>query len=173
MSEEQQEKDLEILHFSVKYPRRVTEYPYFIHNVIWRAHDSDFKDFCLGWCEDWRLTRITFDVDRAEEYLSGLDFEFKEIDNQFGNGLVEIVQKEGIRRDTVFDDAWEQQFPFVAYIKKFDCFRAWGYTESNAITQACIHEIQMLKMNPRLYNGRFATWCHFRRIVETMDRFWD
>lgn len=167
------EKTFEITHFSIRYPRAVMQYPFFVHNIVWKALDPEFKDFCIGWCEEWRLTRVAFDVERAEEYLSGLDFEIKELDNQFGGGTVEIVQKEGIRRDTVFHDAWEQQFPFVNYIEKFDCFRAWGYTESNAITHACAHEIRMLQLNERMYTGRFATWCHFRRIVETMDRFWD
>lgn len=167
------EKTFEITHFSIRYPQAVMQYPYFVHNIVWKALDPEFKQFCLGWCEEWRLTRVAFDVERAEEYLSGLDFEIKELDNQFGGGTVEIVQKEGIRRDTVFHDAWEQQFPFVNYIEKFDCFRAWGYTESNAITHACAHEIRMLQLNERMYTGRFATWCHFRRIVETMDRFWD
>ena len=167
------DRSFEILHFSIRYPKAVMKHPYFVHNVVWRALDKEFKEFCLGWCEEWRRTRIAFDVERAEEYLSGLDFEFKELDNQFGGGTVEIVQREGIRRDTVFHDAWEQQFPFVTHIEKFDCFRAWGYTESNAITHACAHEIRMLQLNERLYNGRFATWCHFRRVVETMDRFWD
>lgn len=172
MSEEQQERGLEILHFSVKYPK-VSQYSYFIHNIVWRALDSDFKSVCLGWCEEWRRTQVVFDTDRAEEYYSGLDFQVNKLESQFGGYPMEIVQREGIRRDTVFHEAWEQQFPFVTYIEKFDCFRAWGYTESNAITQACVHEIEMLKLGEHMYRGRFAPWCHFRRVVETLDRFWD
>ena len=172
MSEEQQERGLEILHFSVEYPK-VSQYSYFIHNIVWRALDSDFKSVCLGWCEEWRRTQVVFDTDRAEEYYSGLDFQVNKLESQFGGYPMEIVQREGIRRDTVFHEAWEQQFPFVTYIEKFDCFRAWGYTESNAITQACVHEIEMLKLGEHMYRGRFAPWCHFRRVVETLDRFWD
>jgi len=167
------DRSFEILHFSIRYPKAVMQYPFFVHNIVWRAHDKEFKDYCIGLTEDWQRTEVVFDTQLAEEYIDGLDFSIDEIDNQFGYGKVEIKQKDGLRRDAVFHRAYQRQFPFVVYIEKFDCFRAWGYTESNAITHACAHEIRMLQLNERLYNGRFVAWCHFRRVVETMDRFWD
>lgn len=169
-------KDFEITHFSVRYPWDKSdppEHPYFVHNVVWRAHDEEFKQFCLGWCEEWRRTQVVFDRELAREYLDGLDIHVSELKSQFGGYPVEIVQREGIRRDVVFHDAWEQQFPFVVHIEKFDCFRHWGYTESNAITQAAVQEIRALQQSERMYRGRFATWCHFRRIITLLDNFWD
>lgn len=170
---ESEDRTFEILHFSIRYPKAVMQHPYFVHNIVWRAHDDEFKQYCLGLCEDWQRTEVVFDTKLADEYIDGLDFSVDEIDNQFGFGKVEIKQRDGLRRDAVFHTAYQRQFPFVVHIEKFDCFRAWGYTESNAITQACAHEIRMLQLSDRMYNGRFATWCHFRRVVETMDRFWD
>lgn len=170
------EKSFEILHFSTKYPRNICkppQYPYFVHNLVWRAIDPDFKEYCLNWVKDWIKIRVTFNTELADEYFNGLSYSFGEFDNQFDGHPVKIEQRDGLRRDFVFQDAWQSQFPFVIYLEKFDCFRAWGYTESNAITQACIHEIEMLKLNERMYTGRFATWCHFRRVIETLDRFWD
>ena len=163
----------EILHFSAKYPKHQTEYSYFVHNLVWRAIDPDFKSICMGMTEEWQRTEVVFDTELADEYIDNLDFSFTEIENQFGFGECKIVHKDGVRRDTVYYEAWQRQFPFVYYIEKFDCFRAWGYTESNAITQACIHDINMLKLGEHMYGGRFAPWCHFRRTIETLDRFWD
>lgn len=166
----------EILHFSVKYPKRITnppKYPYFIHNLIWRAHDKEFKSICEGMVDDWQETEVVFDKERAKEYFDGLDFVMGEVENQFGYAPCDIVQKDGIRRDTVFHRGWQWQSPFVNYIEKFDCFRAWGYTESNAITHACVHEIEMLKLGEHMYGGRFATWGHFRRVIDALDLFWD
>ena len=168
-----EEKTFEILHFSIRYPKAVMKYPYFVHNIVWRAHDKEFKDFCIGLTEDWQRTEVVFDTQLADEYIDGLSFSIDEIDNQFGFGKVEIKQKDGLRRDAVFHTAYQRQFPFVIYLEKFDCFRAWGYTESNAITQACAHEIRMLQLNERMYSGRFATWCHFRRVISCLDSFWD
>ena len=177
ITEEKDEPGFEILHFSVRYPERITnppKYPYFIHNLVWRALDKDFHNFCVAWTKDWMKTTVVFDTKRADEYINGLSFDMtSEIENQFGYSPVRIEQKDGIRRDTVFHEAWQSQFPFVTYIEKFDCFRHWGYTESNAITQGCIHEAEMLKLGGHMYRGRFADWCHFRRVVETLDRFWD
>jgi hypothetical protein len=167
------EKTFEILHFSARYPRGVSQYPYFIHNLVWRALDPEFKSICDGMADEWMETEVVFDRELADEYINGLDFTCTEVENQFGFGMCEIVQKEGIRRDAVYHRGWQRQFPFVYYIEKFDCFRAWGYTESNAITQACIHEIKMLQLNERMYGGRFVPWCHLRRVIETLDRFWD
>lgn len=166
----------EILHFSVRYPKRKTDppqYPYFIHNLVWRALDPEFKSLCEGMADDWVRTEIVFDKERFEEYINGLDFVMGEVDNQFGYSPCELIQRDGIRRDTVFHKGWQRQFPSVDYIKKFDCFRFFGYTESNAITQACVHEIEMLKLGEYMYKGRFAPWSHFRRVVETLDQFWD
>lgn len=173
MSEEKQEPGFEILHFSVKYPKNVSEYVYFTHNLVWRALDPDFKEFCKGWTEDWHKVTVVFDTALAEEYFNGLSYSFGEYESQFDGHPFEVEHRDGLRRDAVFHEAWQSQFPFVTYIEKFDCFRAWGFTESNAITQACIHEIEMLKLGEHMYRGRFAPWCHFRRVIETMDRFWD
>jgi len=167
------EKTFEILHFSARYPRGVSQYPYFIHNLVWRALDPEFRSVCDGMTEEWQRTEVVFDIERAEEYLHGLDMSFEEIEGLDGFTRCELIQKDGIRRDTVYHEAWQRQFPFVYYIEKFDCYRAWGYTESNAITQACIHEIKMLQLNERMYGGRFVPWCHLRRVIETLDRFWD
>ena len=168
-----EEKTFEILHFSVRYPRAVMKYPYFVHNLVWRPLDPEFRSICEGMADEWMETEVVFDKELADEYINGLDFSCTEIENQFGFGTCEIVQKEGIRRDAVYHRGWQRQFPFVYYIEKFDCFRSWGYTESNAITQACAHEIRMLQLNERMYNGRFVPWCHLSRVIETLDRFWD
>jgi hypothetical protein len=173
---EKEAPSFEILHFSVRYPKRITDppkYPYFIHNLVWRAHDKEFKNVCEGMVDDWRETEIVFDKKLAEEYLDGLDFVMGKVDNQFGYAPCDIVHRGGMRRDTVFHRGWQRQFPFVFYIEKFDCFRTWGFTESNAITRACAHELEMLKLNENMYSGRFATWSHFRRIIECLDSFWD
>lgn len=166
----------EILHFSVRYPNDPLDppqYPYFIHNLVWRALDKDFKSLCLGMADEWLETEVVFDKELADEYLNGLDFVMGKVDSQFGYTPCDIVHRDGLRRDVVYHRGWQRQFPFITYHEKFDCFRAWGYTESNAITQACIHEIEMLKLGERMYSGRFAPWCHFRRVIETLDRFWD
>jgi hypothetical protein len=166
----------EILHFSVRYPKRQTdppEYPYFIHNLVWRAYDEEFKSVCHGMADDWVRTEIVFDKERFEEYMEGLDFVMGEVENQFGYASCELIQRDGIRRDTVFHKGWQRQFPFVSYVEKFDCFRSWGYTESNSITQECVHEINMLKLGEHMYGGRFAPWSHFRRVIECLDNFWD
>lgn len=171
-----EERSFEILHFSVRYPNRKTdppEYPYFIHNLVWRALDPEFKSMCKGMADDWVRTEIVFDKERFDEYMEGLDFVMGEVDNQFGYAPCELIQRDGIRRDIVFHKGWQRQFPFVDYIKKFDCFRSFGYTESNAITQACVREIEMLKLGEHMYKGRLAPWSHFRRVVETLDQFWD
>jgi hypothetical protein len=168
----------EILHFSVRYPNDPLDpprYPYFTHNLVWRAIDPEFHSFCVDWTKDWVKTTVVFDTERAEEYIRGLSMEEDEqvVENQFGYAPVKLVQRDGIRRDTIYHDAWQMQFPFVFHLEKFDVFRHWGFTESNAITQACIHEIEMLKLGEHMYRGRFAPWCHFRRVIETLDRFWD
>lgn len=167
------DKAFEILHFSVRYPKGVKQYPYFIHNLVWRAIDPEFRSLCVGMTEEWLKTEVVFDTERADEYVRGLDMSFEEIENPDGSVSCKLIQKDGIRRDTVYHEAWQRQFPFVYYIEKFDCFRSWGYTESNAITQACVHEIEMLKLGEQMYLGRFAPWCHFRRVIETLDRMWD
>lgn len=170
------EPTFEILHFSVRYPWNKTDppkYPYFVHNLVWRALDPEFHAFCAGWTEDWMKVSVVFDTKLADEYINGLSLNTWEVESQFGYEPCRIVQRDGIRRDTVFHDAWQSQFPFVSHVKKFDVFRHWGFTESNAITQACVHEIEMLRQSERMYTGRFAPWCHFRRIVETLDRHWD
>jgi hypothetical protein len=175
-TEKTTKKAFEILHFSVRYPGSITDpprYPYFVHNLVWRALDPEFKSVCEGMTEEWRRTEVAFDTERAEEYLRGLDMSFEEIEGVDGLSRCRLVQKDGIRRDTVYHTAWQRQFPFVYYIEKFDCFRSWGYTESNAITQACIHEVRMLQAAERMYTGRFATWSHFRRVIECLDDFWD
>ena len=168
-----EEKTFEILHFSVRYPKSVMQYPYFVHNLVWRALDPEFRSICDGMVQEWQQTEVVFDTERAEEYINGLDMTSEEIEGLDGVSRCKLVQKDGIRRDTVYYEAWQRQFPFVVYIEKFDCFRAWGYTESNAITQACAHEIRMLQLNERMYSGRFVPWCHFRRVIDTLDRFWD
>lgn len=170
------EKSFEILHFSVRYPWPITDppqYPYFVHNLVWRVYDEEFKSLCHGMADEWMKTEVVFDKDLADEYLNGLDFVMGKVENQFGYAPCDIIHRNGLRRDAVYHQGWQRQFPFVYYIEKFDCFRAWGYTESNATTQACIHEIEMLKLGEHTYNGRFAPWCHFRRVIETLDRFWD
>lgn len=168
-----EERSFEILHFSVRYPRKVSQFPYFVHNLVWRAIDPEFKSLCEGMAADWTETEIVFDRELAEEYINGLDFSCTEIENQFGYASCEIVQRDGLRRDAVYHKGWQRQFPFVYYIEKFDCFRSWGFTESNAITQACIHELNMLKLGEHTYGGRFAPWSHFRRVIDTLDSFWD
>lgn len=168
-----EERSFEILHFSVRYPRKVSQFPYFVHNLVWRAIDPEFKSLCEGMAADWTETEIVFDRELAEEYINGLDFSCTEIENQFGYSRCEIIQRDGLRRDTVYHKGWQRQFPFVYYIEKFDCFRSWGFTESNAITQACIHELNMLKLGEHTYGGRFAPWSHFRRVIDTLDSFWD
>jgi hypothetical protein len=168
-----EERGFEILHFSARYPKGVSRYPYFVHNLVWRALDKEFRSICSGMTEEWQRTEVVFDIERAEEYLHGLDMSFEEIEGLDGISHCRLVQKDGIRRDTVYHEAYQRQFPFVYYIEKFDCYRSWGYTESNAITQACIHEIKMLQLNERMYGGRFVPWCHLRRVIETLDRFWD
>jgi len=180
------EKTLEILHFSVRYPRSKADppaHPYFIHNVVWRAIDPDFKNLCISSTEEWLKTSVVFDTDKADEYFNGIRFEGlgeededeeeTSVESQFGYAPLSIVQKNGIRRDTIFNEAWQMQFPSITYIEKFDCFRHWGFTESNAITQGCVHDIEMLKLGEHMYLGRFMPWCHFRRVIETLDRFWD
>ena len=91
------EKTFEILHFSVKYPKRITDppkYPYFIHNLVWRALDKEFHDFCVAWTKDWMKTTVTFDTERADEYINGLSLDMtSEIENQFGYSSVKIEQK--------------------------------------------------------------------------------
>lgn len=171
-----EERSFEILHFSVRYPKDPLDppkYPYFVHNLVWRALDSEFKSLCEGMADEWTETEVVFDKELAEEYINGLDFSCTEIENQFGYAKCEIIQRDGIRRDAVYHKGWQRQFSFVYYIEKFDCFRSFGYTESNAITQACIHEIEMLKLGEHMYKGRFAPWSHFRRVVEALDQFWD
>lgn len=167
------DKSFEILHFSVKYPKGVPQYQYFIHNLIWRVFDPEFKSVCEGMAEEWQRTEVVFDTELAEEYINGLDMSCEEVENPNGFAPCKIIQRDGIRRDTVYHQAYQRQFPFVNYIEKFDCFRAWGYTESNAITLACVHEIEMLKLGERMYSGRFAPWSHFCRVIETLDKFWD
>ena len=171
-----EEHSFEILHFSVRYPKDPLDppkYPYFVHNLVWRALDPEFKSLCEGMAADWTETEIVFDRELAEEYINGLDFSCTEIENQFGYSRCEIIQRDGLRRDAVYHKGWQRQFPFVYYIEKFDCFRSWGFTESNAITQACIHELNMLKLGEHTYGGRFAPWSHFRRVIDTLDSFWD
>jgi hypothetical protein len=174
--EEKDEPGFEILHFSVRYPERITnplKYPYFIHNLVWRALSKEFKSLCEGMVDEWTQTEVVFDKELAEEYFAGLDFVMGEVDNQFGYASCDIVHRDGLRRDIVFHKGWQHQSPFVTYIEKFDCFRAWGFTESNAITQACVHELEMLKLGEHMYRGRFATWSHFRRVIDALDSFWD
>jgi hypothetical protein len=171
-----EERTFEILHFSARYPRRITDppkYPYFVHNLVWRAIDPEFKSLCIGMTEEWQRTEVVFDTKLADEYIDGLDFSCIEIENQFGFGECKIIHRDGIRRDAVYHQGWQRQFPFVYYIEKFDCFRAWGYTECSPITQACIHEIQMLQRSEHMYLGRFAPWSHFRRVISCLDSFWD
>jgi len=168
-----EERSFEILHFSVRYPRKVSQFPYFVHNLVWRAIDPEFKSLCEGMAAGWTETEIVFDRELAEEYINGLDFSCTEIENQFGYSRCEIIQRDGLRRDAVYHKGWQRQFPFVYYIEKFDCFRSWGFTESNAITQACIHELNMLKLGEHTYGGRFVPWSHFRRVIDTLDSFWD
>lgn len=171
-----EERSFEILHFSVRYPKDPLDppkYSYFVHNLVWRALDPEFKSLCEGMAADWTETEIVFDRKLAEEYINGLDFSRTEIENQFGYSRCEIIQRDGLRRDVVYHKGWQRQFPFVYYIEKFDCFRSWGFTESNAITQACIHELNMLKLGEHTYGGRFVPWSHFRRVIDTLDSFWD
>lgn len=165
--------DFEILHFSIHYPRPVMKYPFFKHNLVWRAYDKEFKDVCMGMADEWQRTEVVFDKTLAEEYINGLSFNIEKVDNQFGYSSIELVQKDGIRRDTVFHKGWQRQFPFVYYLEKFDCFRTWGFTEVNAVTMGCVHELRTLQLNEKMYSGRFATWCHFRRLLTTLDSFWD
>ena len=42
-----EEKAFEILHFSARYPKGAKKYPYFVHNLVWRALDPEFKSLCL------------------------------------------------------------------------------------------------------------------------------
>jgi hypothetical protein len=168
-----EERSFEILHFSVRYPWKVSQFPYFVHNLVWRAIDPEFKSLCDGMTAEWTETEVVFDRELAEEYINGLDFSCTEIENQFDYSRCEIIQRGGLRRDAVYHKGWQRQFPFVYYIEKFDCFRSWGFTESNAITQACIHELNMLKLGEHTYGGRFAPWSHFRRVIDALESFWD
>lgn len=168
-----QPDSFDITHFSVRYPKAVMKHPFFVHNLVWVAHDDEFKGLCLDWTKDWVKTRVTFDTGLADEYFKGLSYTFDEFDNQFDGHPVRIEQRDGIRHDAVFQDAWQSQFPFVIYLEKFDCFRAWGYTELNSITLAAVQELEAMSRGTYRYSGRFADWSHFRRVVDTLDRFWD
>jgi len=96
-----EERSFEILHFSVRYPRKVSQFSYFVHNLVWRAIDPEFKSLCEGMAADWTETEIVFDRELAEEYINGLDFSCTEIENQFGYSRCEIIQRDGLRRDAV------------------------------------------------------------------------
>lgn len=170
MSNEAQDRGFEILHLTMRYPKG-GKYNYFFHNIVWRALDSDFKEICLRMCEEWRRTEVVFNLALAEEYLSGLDFEVSELDSQFGDYPIEIVQRAGIRHDTVFHEAWACQNPFVTYIEKFDCFRVHGFTDINPITLACIEDLRRLCPEGYMRFERHTHWNHFLRVIKALDTF--
>jgi hypothetical protein len=99
---EKEAPSFEILHFSVRYPKGVKQYPYFVHNLVWRALDPGFRSVCEGMTEEWRRTEVAFDTERAEEYLRGLDMSFEEIegvDGRIQQPPVRVVEQREVSDD--------------------------------------------------------------------------
>jgi len=69
---------------------------------------------------------------------------------------------------------WQRQFPFVYYIEKFELFQVLGFHRIQRDHTGVHSRAQYVKSSgEHTYGGRFAPWSHFRRVIDTLDSFWD
>lgn len=192
------EKEFEILHIDYRPGRSqhpgdevdpAYDYRWFRYNLVFRAIEKDFKEWCHQETLDYRKTRIYTDPDLHEKYIHNLraintvtgKFLFEDDDDDdssdgnekyMGGIPIDIVNTYGIKSEDVYTSGYESVLnPVLIYIEKFDVYRFWGFFMDCPATQGICSTIYNLSKG---INGTRVTDSHMLlTCLKTLDYFWD
>jgi hypothetical protein len=175
-----EEKQFEIIHLSFRKKRSGNSYGgpvnYYIGNIVFRMLDGEGKEHLKWRLEEYQAARVCTDLNLLKRYEEGLEFEFGDIDEESGLGALDIVNKEGIKREDVYVKGYRRTesplYDYVTYIEKFDCYRMSEYYQDNPVVRGVIQYLQDMKEgkpNP----SRTTYWHQFLCTLENLCWWWD
>jgi hypothetical protein len=156
------------------------DWQYFNHNLVFRA-SGEFKEMCLQDTKRWKESSVCIDIERYDQYIDGLDFDFgdEETREPVGeyNGQkyypLDIKNNSGIDRDSLFVKGYTDNFStFLSYNEKFDIFRFHEYLQYNPATIGILKFIDELKEGEKKY-GICCDYNQFYAAMKSLEFFWD
>lgn len=158
------------LGFGDEEPEEVPDWQYYTFNMVFRAF-GDFKEMCMVDTKDWKPGRVCIDVEKYEEYIHGLDFDFVKIE---GSEYLSLEKKNtsGIDYKSLFVEGQEQVLStFLIYREKFDVFQYRDYLQYNPSTVGILQHLEELKNG--ISNGITASSSQFYSCLKALNGFWD